>query len=85
MLPYSESAHFFVIVTITWLVGLGHFSHIVAGAEQVFVLGWAGEKPWGTVILGYMVPTLLGNIIGGVTLVAALGHAQVAADGENDK
>ena len=84
MLPYSESAHFFVIVTITWLVGLGHFSHIVAGAEQVFVLGWAGEKPWGTIAVGYMLPTLIGNIIGGVTLVAALGHAQVAPEQEEE-
>jgi len=27
-----------------------------------------------------MIPTLIGNILGGVTLVAALNHAQVAQD-----
>jgi formate-nitrite transporter family protein len=79
MLPYSESAHFFVIVSITWLVGVGQFSHIIAGATEVFVLGWAGEKPWGTVLGAYLVPTLIGNIVGGVTLVAALNHAQVTS------
>ena len=30
--------------------------------------------------LGWILPTLAGNIIGGTTLVAALGHAQVAGE-----
>jgi formate/nitrite transporter FocA (FNT family) len=85
MLPYSESAHFFVIVSITWLVGLGQFGHVVAGATEVFVLGWAGAKPWGTVLGSYLLPTLLGNIIGGVTLVAALNHAQVTSGDQSDE
>jgi formate/nitrite transporter FocA (FNT family) len=29
----------------------------------------------------YLVPTLIGNIIGGVTIVAALNHAQIVAGG----
>lgn len=29
---------------------------------------------------GFMLPTLIGNIIGGVSLVAALNFAQVAAE-----
>jgi formate/nitrite transporter FocA (FNT family) len=31
-----------------------------------------------------MLPTLCGNIIGGVTLVAALNHAEVRAGGGRD-
>jgi len=79
MLPYAESSHFFVIIVITWLIGVGHFSHVVAGAVQVFALGSAGQKPWGEILAFFLLPTLLGNIIGGVTLVAALNHAQVEA------
>jgi formate/nitrite transporter FocA (FNT family) len=81
MLPYAESAHFWVILAITWLVGAGEFSHIVAGAVETFAAAWAGQKPWMQVAGGYLVPTLIGNIIGGVTLVAALNHAQVVAGG----
>ena len=33
---------------------------------------------WGTVLGGYLLPTLLGNIIGGVALVAALNEFQPA-------
>ena len=83
MLPYAESAHFFVIISVTWLIGIGHFSHIVAGAVEVFASGWAGIAPWSTIVAQYIVPVLLGNIIGGVTLVAALNHAQINA-GQTD-
>src|SRR3954471_8494371 len=75
MLPYAESAHFWVILAITWLVGVGHFNHIIAGAVEVFTLAWHGDKPWLQVLGNNLLPTLIGNILGGVTLVAALNHA----------
>jgi len=79
MLPYAESTHFFVIIMITWMIGVGHFPHVIAGAVEVFALGWAGEKAWGTVFGAFILPTLIGNVIGGITIVAALNHAQVVA------
>jgi formate/nitrite transporter FocA (FNT family) len=56
MLPYAETARFFVILLITWVVGIGHFSHIIAGAVNVFGLAWAGEKSWLAVLTGFMIP-----------------------------
>lgn len=79
LLPFAETGRVAVIVVITYLVGLGHFSHIVAGAVEVFALAWEGQRSWGEVVRRYIVPTVLGNTIGGVTLVAALNHAQVVA------
>jgi formate-nitrite transporter family protein len=76
LLPFAESARFWVIVFLTYLVGLGHFPHIVAGAVDVFFMAWSGDRSWSEVTLQYLLPTLLGNIIGGVALVAALAHAQ---------
>ncbi|HEX8916324.1 MAG TPA: formate/nitrite transporter family protein [Humisphaera sp.] len=84
MLPYAESAHFFVIVAMTWLVGVGGFGHIVAGAVEAFAVAWAGERSWADVFGHFIVPVLLGNVIGGVMLVAFLNHAQVAA-GKRDE
>jgi formate/nitrite transporter FocA (FNT family) len=37
--------------------------------------GW--PISWSTYFTAFFSPTLLGNIVGGVALVAALGHAQV--------
>jgi len=40
--------------------------------------------PWGDLLLRYTLPTLLGNVLGGVSLVAALNHAQVVAGDEGN-
>jgi formate/nitrite transporter FocA (FNT family) len=68
-----------VIILITYLVGIGHFSHIVAGAVEVFTLAAMGEAAWSYVLGNYIVPTLIGNVFGGITLVAGLNYAQVAS------
>jgi formate-nitrite transporter family protein len=79
MLPFAEAARFFVVVTMTWLIGLGGFTHVVAGAVEVLFLAWAGLAPWHAAVGGYIVPALIGNILGGVALVAVVNHAQVVS------
>jgi formate/nitrite transporter FocA (FNT family) len=79
LLPYAEAARVQVIIIITYVVGLGHLSHVVAGSVDVLFLPAMGVASWGAVIVGYILPALAGNIIGGVTLVAIINHAQVVA------
>jgi len=43
-----------------------------------------GDVSWTDVLGGYLTPTLIGNIIGGVMLTAALNHAQIVSD-DNSK
>jgi formate-nitrite transporter family protein len=81
MLPGAESSKFAVIVLMTWLIGVGGFAHVIAGSTEVFYAAVRGESSWADAVLGYIVPTLVGNVFGGVTLVAALNHAQ-ATSGE---
>ncbi len=84
LLPFAETARVWVIIFITYLVGLGHFSHIVAGSIETFTIAAMGQKAWLDVLGSYIVPTLIGNILGGVSLVATLNHAQVVA-GEGEE
>jgi formate-nitrite transporter family protein len=77
VLPFAEHARFFVIIGLTWLIGIGGFSHVVAGSIEVMLLGATGAASWTHVVGGYIVPALIGNVVGGVSLVAALNHAQV--------
>jgi len=79
LLPFAENARLWVVIFLSYLVGLGHFSHVVAGAVQTFYVAISGEVSWGAVITRYLAPTFIGNIIGGVALVAAINHAQVVS------
>jgi len=81
MLPAAETSHVAVIILVTWLVGVGEFSHIVAGAAEVFHLAANGGLGWGETVTRFIAPALLGNVLGGVTLTSALNHAQVTAGG----
>jgi formate/nitrite transporter FocA (FNT family) len=80
LLPAAESSQLWVIVIITSLVGLGEFPHIIAGSVEVFYAVAIKAVSWSEYFGKFMIPTLIGNILGGVTLVAALNHAQVAQD-----
>ena len=83
LLPFAESARVGVIVIITYVIGLAHFSHVIAGAVVAFTTALLGAASWGEVLGGFMVPCLIGNIVGGVILVAALNHGQVVAGRED--
>jgi formate/nitrite transporter FocA (FNT family) len=48
----------------------------------MFYLIATGSETWSDYVVHFLVPTLLGNIIGGVSLVAFLGHAQVVGGKE---
>ena len=82
MLPAAKPQELLVVVFISYLVGLGGFAHVIAGATEVFYAGFRGLAGWGAVLFGYLLPTLIGNVFGGVTIVAALNHAQ-ATSGES--
>src|SRR5690242_9415294 len=79
LLPFAETARVWVIILITYLVGLGEFSHIIAGSVETFTLSAMDGASWLNVLGGYTLPTLIGNILGGVTLVATINHAQIVA------
>jgi len=79
MLAAIDSAHIPIIIILTYFVGLANLTHIVAGSVEVLFLVMIGAKSWWAFAGGYMIPSLIGNIIGGVSLVSALNHAQVIA------
>jgi formate-nitrite transporter family protein len=79
MLAAVDTGRIAVIVIVTYVVGVANLTHIVAGAVEVVFLPMVGASSWGAVAVGYLLPTLIGNIIGGTSLTAAVNHAQVIA------
>lgn len=73
-----------IIIILTYIIGVAGLTHVIAGSVDVLFLVMTGAKPWSLYLTGYLLPTLIGNIIGGVALVSALNHAQVIS-GSRDK
>lgn len=82
LLPFAESARLWVIVIITYIVGLGEFTHVIAGSVDVFTYAALGGTGWLEAFAQYTFPAFIGNVIGGLALVTALNHGQVAAGKE---
>jgi formate/nitrite transporter FocA (FNT family) len=83
LLPGAETARVSIIIIVTYLVGISGFDHIIAGSTTTFFLIVTKSISWGTYSAQFFLPTLLGNVLGGVSLVAALGHAQVVGGKEH--
>jgi formate/nitrite transporter FocA (FNT family) len=80
LMPSAGAARFLVIFSLAYLVGIGAFSHIVAGSAPALYVVFRGERPLLDWIGGFLIPTFIGNTVGGVALVAALAHVQHAPD-----
>ena len=79
MLAATDSNRIPIIIILTYIVGLAGLTHVVAGSVEVLFLVMTGAKSWFAFLGGYMIPTLIGNVLGGVAMVSALNHAQVIA------
>ena len=84
LLPAAESARVWIIIIMTYLVALGGYAHIIAGSVEVVFAVMSGALNWSEYFIDWMIPTLLGNIFGGVSLVAVLAHAQVVNEKKKD-
>jgi formate/nitrite transporter FocA (FNT family) len=69
-----------VILLLTYIVGVGHFSHIIAGSAESAFAVIDGHASVGDYFLRFLLPTLIGNTIGGVALVALLNHAPLVPE-----
>ena len=67
------------------MLGLAGLTHVVAGSVEVLFLAMIGAKTWMSFLGGYLLPSLMGNIIGGVSLVSALNHVQVVAGAQGGR
>jgi formate/nitrite transporter FocA (FNT family) len=84
ILPSARSARLFVILIITYVVALGRLSHTVAGTVDAAFLVFSDNGTVASFFARFLIPTLIGNAIGGVALVALLNHAPLVAALQKD-
>lgn len=78
ILPTMESAgEVLIIIIITYLIGLGGLSHVVAGSTELFIMMFEGETSIYDVMFSGVLPAFIGNVLGGTGMFAAMTYAQV--------
>ncbi len=73
----ADSGEVMMIVIITYFIGLGDMSHVVAGATELFVMVFQGELSVGHAVTSGILPALAGNVLGGTGIFSAMTYAQV--------
>jgi formate/nitrite transporter FocA (FNT family) len=84
LITSARGAQLAVVAVMTWLIGVGGFAHVVAGTAEAVTLVLYGELSWWSMFAGFVLPVLLGNVVGGTVLFALLSHAQVMHEGGAD-
>jgi formate/nitrite transporter FocA (FNT family) len=77
MLPSSKGFEVWVIIIMTYLIAIGGFAHVIVGSFEAFLLLLDGQVGVVRAFGGYLLPALVGNIIGGTALFSLLAYAQV--------
>ena len=78
LLPAAGSARAFIIILMTYAVALCQFPHVIAGSVEAWFGVFSGHASVQDYLFRFLVPTLIGNTIGGTALVALLNHAPIA-------
>lgn len=76
MRPSAGNNFLWLVFLMTYVIAVGDFTHVVVGSCEIFLLAWRGEA-LGPMFVGNILPTLIGNVIGGTALFALLAWAQV--------
>ena len=80
LLPSARSARMFVIIFLIYILAIGRFSHVIAGSIDTAFLVFSGHASVRDYFIAFFIPTLIGNTVGGVALVALLNYAPLAME-----
>jgi formate/nitrite transporter FocA (FNT family) len=71
-------------IVLIWLttapISALEFRHSIAGSVEAFYRASIGAAGWGEMLGSFVVPSIIGNAIGGVVLVALMNYGQVAEE-----
>ena len=75
----ATGAQLVLIWLLTAPIAAFGFTHAIVGSTEAFYRAWAGAASWGP-MWSFVLAAVIGNAIGGVTLVALLNYGQVVTD-----
>jgi formate/nitrite transporter FocA (FNT family) len=80
LLPSARAARLLTILLITYTVAVSKLSHVIAGSVEASYAVMTGAASIGDYFGVFLLPTFIGNMIGGISLVAIVNHAAIAPE-----
>ena len=80
LLPSAQASRALVIILLTYVIAICQFPHIVAGSVEAAFGVLTGHASVSDYLMGFLVPTFIGNAVGGTILAALLNHAPLAGE-----
>jgi formate/nitrite transporter FocA (FNT family) len=80
LLPAADAQKLWVVVIVTYLVGVLNLTHIIAGSVDTLYAVASGAASPAAYLTQFLVPVLIGNTIGGVLLVSLLNYGEIAME-----
>jgi formate/nitrite transporter FocA (FNT family) len=80
LLPGAGPSRPLIIILLTYAVAVCQFPHIIAGSVEAAYGVYTGHASLSDYAMRFLLPTLLGNSLGGTVLAALLNHAPVAGE-----
>ncbi|WP_044042349.1 formate/nitrite transporter family protein [Caballeronia insecticola] len=80
LLPSARSARLLTILLVTYTVAVSKLTHVIAGSVEAAYAVMIDAASVSDYFLVFLIPTFIGNVIGGVSLVAIVNHAAIAPE-----
>lgn len=77
MMPTAQGSGVLIITAFTWLIAAGDFTHVIAGAVEMWILVGLGELSLARAAAEFFLPVLAGNVLGGTATFTLLAWGQV--------
>ncbi|WP_250437271.1 formate/nitrite transporter family protein [Caballeronia sp. ATUFL_F2_KS9A] len=80
LLPSARSPRLLTILLVTYTVGVSKLTHVIASSAEAAYAVMTHAASIGDYFGVFLLPTLLGNMIGGISMVAIVNHAAIAPE-----
>ncbi|MBS0639302.1 MAG: formate/nitrite transporter family protein [Acetobacteraceae bacterium] len=78
LLPGAGPGRPWIIIILTYVIAICQFPHIIAGSVEAAFGVFSAQASMSDYLLRFLLPTFIGNSVGGTILAALLNHAPIA-------
>ena len=85
LIPQARYFRFFMIMFFVYFIALGDFAHVVVGSCEMAYVVMTGDAEFTDYLFRFLIPTGIGNVIGGTAIFTLLIYNQVRRELKSEK